>query len=543
MAQATAVVGVALQLDAPSLNEPLLAFLATPAGVCALCAFVAPVAAEGDAVAVARSARAARLLVGDADDAPGATGVAKRLDDALHQLAAARLLDALDAAKPRAFARHAAYALARLFRGKPDAVYEAALDGADDSDDDESDGGAPRAPPRLARLLDVAPEVFVELAGGGVSAEARPEDAPLDPSAAPSPEARWKFCIALARWRCLRSLADRCVAGGADAGRAAADACRLFAECVDAAARDVKCGEVLLRGLPGVEAPLLGLLDAPDAPPRARVAAAAALAAACRAGAAPDRGAPGLALEPTTAAGGIDAARSAFLASAAPTIARRAARALIGCESPLLRVHLASVLAACVAAAPTAALVEIPKGAWRDVADRFLAGGDGDVFLRIAFKLLATALVAGHAPTDRTLVVDCDVGARCAASPDDPFRLALCDVLRLRCASLPRDAPLRRLLSASAPWRAAQKAVKAAARTENARQPRGPPQLAAPRVDGLFGLLDLDASAMVGGFDGGDDVDALLDERVDLGSPYAAARGFGGVGPFVPEARARRRPR
>ena len=38
-----------------------------------------------------------------------------------------------------------------------------------------------------------------------------------------------------------------------------------------------------------------------------------------------------------------------------------------------------------------------------------------------------------------------------------------------------------------------------------------------------------------------DDVDTLLDERVDLGSPYAAARGFGGVEPFVPPARARRR--
>ena len=161
-------------------------------------------------------------------------------------------------------------------------------------------------------------------------------------------------------------------------------------------------------------------------------------------------------------------------------IARRAARALIECDSPLLRVHLATTLAACVAAAPTAALGEIPRGAWRDVADRFVAGRDGDVFLRIAFKLLAAALVAGHAPTDRTLVVDCDVGARCAASPDDPFRLALCDVLRLRCASLPRDAPLRRLLAASAPWRAAQKAIGAAARAENARQPRGPPQLAAP---------------------------------------------------------------
>ena len=37
-AQATAVVGVALQLDAPSLNEPLLAFLATRAGITALCA-------------------------------------------------------------------------------------------------------------------------------------------------------------------------------------------------------------------------------------------------------------------------------------------------------------------------------------------------------------------------------------------------------------------------------------------------------------------------------------------------------------------------
>ena len=213
---------------------------------------------------------------------------------------------------------------------------------------------------------------------------------------------------------------------------------------------------------------------------------------------------------------------------------------MIECDSPLLRVHLATTLAACVAAAPTAALGEIPRGAWRDVADRFVAGRDGDVFLRIAFKLLAAALVAGHAPTDRTLVVDCDVGARCAASPDDPFRLALCDVLRLRCASLPRDAPLRRLLAASAPWRAAQKAIRAAARAENARQPRGPPQLAAPRVDGLFGLLDPGAPAPVGGFDG-DDVDTLLDERVDLGSPYAAARGFGGVEPFVPPARARRR--
>ena len=63
---------------------------------------------------------------------------------------------------------------------------------------------------------------------------------------------------------------------------------------------------------------------------------------------------------------------------------------------------------------------------------------------------------------------------------------------------------------------------------------------AAPRVDGLFGLLDPGAPAPVGGFDG-DDVDTLLDERVDLGSPYAAARGFGGVEPFVPPARARRR--
>ena len=539
-AQATAVVGVALQLDAPSLNEPLLAFLATRAGITALCAAIVSRQQRASAAALARSARAARLLVGDADDAPGAAGVAKCLDDALHQLAAARLLDALDAATPRAFARHAAYALERLFRGKPDAVYEAALDGDDGSDGDESDGGAPRAPPRLARLLDAAPEVFVELAGGGVPAEARPEDAPPHPPAAPSPEARWKFCIALARWRCLRSLAERCVCGGDGAGRAAADACRLFAECVEAAARDVKCGEVLLRGLPGVEAPLLALLEAPDAPPRARVAAAAALAAACRAGAAPDRGAPGLALEAPKTTGGIDAARSAFLASASPVIARRAARALIECDSPLLRVHLATTLAACVAAAPTAALGEIPRGAWRDVADRFVAGRDGDVFLRIAFKLLAAALVAGHAPTDRTLVVDCDVGARCAASPDDPFRLALCDVLRLRCASLPRDAPLRRLLAASAPWRAAQKAIRAAARAENARQPRGPPQLAAPRVDGLFGLLDPGAPAPVGGFDG-DDVDTFLDERVDLGSPYAAARGFGGVEPFVPPARARRR--
>ena len=356
-----------------------------------------------------------------------------------------------------------------------------------------------------------------------VAEEARPEDAPPHPPAAPSPEARWKFCIALARWRCLRSLAERCVCSGDGAGRAAADACRLFAECVEAAARDVKCGEVLLRGLPGVEAPLLALLEAPDAPPRARVAAAAALAAACRAGAAPDRGAPGLALEAPKTTGGIDAARTAFLASASPVIARRAARALIECESPLLRVHLATTLAACVAAAPTAALGEIPRGAWRDVADRFVAGRDGDVFLRIAFKLLAAALVAGHAPTDRTLVVDCDVGARCAASPDDPFRLALCDVLRLRCASLPRDAPLRRLLAASAPWRAAQKTIRAAARAENARQPRGPPQLAAPRVDGLFGLLDPGAPAPVGGFDG-DDVDTLLDERVDLGAPRLRRR-------------------
>ena len=39
-AQATAVVGVALQLDAPSLNEPLLAFLATRAGITALCAAI-----------------------------------------------------------------------------------------------------------------------------------------------------------------------------------------------------------------------------------------------------------------------------------------------------------------------------------------------------------------------------------------------------------------------------------------------------------------------------------------------------------------------
>ena len=175
-AQATAVVGVALQLDAPSLNEPLLAFLATRAGITALCAAIVSRQQRASAAALARSARAARLLVGDADDAAGAAGVAKCLDDALHQLAAARLLDALDAATPRAFARHAAYALERLFRGKPDAVYEAALDGDDGSDGDESDGGAPRAPPRLARLLDAAPEVFVELAGGGVPAEARPED-------------------------------------------------------------------------------------------------------------------------------------------------------------------------------------------------------------------------------------------------------------------------------------------------------------------------------------------------------------------------------
>ena len=239
-AQATAVVGVALQLDAPSLNEPLLAFLATRAGITALCAAIVSRQQRASAAALARSARAARLLVGDADDAPGAAGVAKCLDDALHQLAAARLLDALDAATPRAFARHAAYALERLFRGKPDAVYEAALDGDDGSYGDESDGGAP--PPRLARLLDAAPEVFVELAGGGVPAEARPEDAPPHPPAAPSPEARWKFCIALARWRCLRSLAERCVCGGDGAGRAAADACRLFAECVEAAAPRRRAG-------------------------------------------------------------------------------------------------------------------------------------------------------------------------------------------------------------------------------------------------------------------------------------------------------------
>ena len=97
-AQATAVVGVALQLDAPSLNEPLLALLATRAGITALCAAIVSRQQRASAAALARSARAARLLVGDADDAPGAAGVAKCLDDALHQLAAARLLDALDAA-------------------------------------------------------------------------------------------------------------------------------------------------------------------------------------------------------------------------------------------------------------------------------------------------------------------------------------------------------------------------------------------------------------------------------------------------------------
>ena len=76
-AQATAVVGVALQLDAPSLNEPLLAFLATRAGITALCAAIVSRQQRASAAALARSARAARLLVGDADDAPGAAGVAK----------------------------------------------------------------------------------------------------------------------------------------------------------------------------------------------------------------------------------------------------------------------------------------------------------------------------------------------------------------------------------------------------------------------------------------------------------------------------------
>ena len=53
-AQATAVVGVALQLDAPSLNEPLLAFLATRAGITALCAAIVSRHQRASAAALAR---------------------------------------------------------------------------------------------------------------------------------------------------------------------------------------------------------------------------------------------------------------------------------------------------------------------------------------------------------------------------------------------------------------------------------------------------------------------------------------------------------
>ena len=71
-AQATAVVGVALQLDAPSLNEPLLAFLATRAGITALCAAIVSRQQRASAAALARSARAAGRAPRDTVGGPDA---------------------------------------------------------------------------------------------------------------------------------------------------------------------------------------------------------------------------------------------------------------------------------------------------------------------------------------------------------------------------------------------------------------------------------------------------------------------------------------
>mmetsp|Transcript_8156 Transcript_8156/g.24249 ORF Transcript_8156/g.24249 Transcript_8156/m.24249 type:complete len:190 (-) Transcript_8156:24-593(-) len=142
MAEA-AVVAMALQLERPSLNEKMVGFLATPAGVAALCAFVERAGDGGDGfeedetAARRRSFRAARLLAG-ADETEGLVSF---LDDALAEAAARRLLGCFDA-RTRGDARHATYVLERLFRAAPDAVYAACLDGFEDAAARDADDAA-----------------------------------------------------------------------------------------------------------------------------------------------------------------------------------------------------------------------------------------------------------------------------------------------------------------------------------------------------------------------------------------------------------------
>lgn len=113
-----------------------------------------------------------------------------------------------------------------------------------------------------------------------------------------------------------------------------------------------------------------------------------------------------------------------------------------------------------------------------------------------------------------------------------PHVLALCDVLRLHAATLPPSAFLRSFLQSHEVWRKSASALRDASREANANKPTGPPNL--NHADSLLANLNLSLDNPLA-LDGGDD-DHLTpkDDRIDLGSPYAAALGFGDDVPWTP---------